>query len=48
VSIPAALACLGVIAWAPGVVLAMASSHQEAMVQQTGGAEVLQADHLPR
>jgi hypothetical protein len=38
-AIPAALACLAVIAWAPGVVAAIASSHQEALTtltQETG------------
>ena len=36
-SIPAALACLAVIAWAPGIVLAIAASHQEALATQTAG-----------
>ncbi len=42
VSIPAALAALAVIAWAPGVVLAIAASHQELFEHQTGRAEVFQ------
>ena len=37
-SIPAALACLTVIAWAPGIVLAIAASHQEALAQEAGRA----------
>ncbi len=36
-SIPAALACLAVIAWAPGIVLAIAASHQEILAQEAGG-----------
>lgn len=40
-SIPAALACLAVIAWAPGVVLAIAASHQEALAQQESGTGLL-------
>jgi hypothetical protein len=35
-SIPAALACLAVIAWAPGIVLAIAASHQEVLAQEAG------------
>ncbi len=42
-SIPAALACLAVIAWAPGVVLAIAASHQEALAQQASGTELLRS-----
>ena len=34
-AIPAALACLAVIAWAPGVVAAIAASHQEALTALT-------------
>jgi len=33
-SIPAALACLAVIAWAPGIVMAIATSHEEALATQ--------------
>jgi Domain of unknown function (DUF4328)/Protein of unknown function (DUF2510) len=40
-SIPAALACLAVIAWAPGIVLAIAASHQEALAQQERGTGLL-------
>jgi hypothetical protein len=42
-SIPAALACLAVIAWAPGIVLAIAAAHQEALGAQAPGTGVLQA-----
>jgi hypothetical protein len=35
-SIPAALACLAVIAWAPGIVVAIAASHQETLAQEAG------------
>jgi hypothetical protein len=37
-SIPAALACLAVIAWAPGIVTAIAAAHRDAMaeVQKSG------------
>jgi hypothetical protein len=42
-SIPAALACLAVIAWAPGVVLAIAASHQEILSAQGAESGVLQA-----
>ena len=38
-SIPAALACLAVIAWAPGIVMAIAAAHREAVAstaQETG------------
>jgi hypothetical protein len=31
VSVPAALACLAVIAWAPGIVLAIAAAHEAAL-----------------
>jgi hypothetical protein len=37
VSIPAALACLALIAWAPGIVLAIAAAHQEALAATAGG-----------
>ena len=37
VSIPAALACLAVIAWAPGIVSAIAAAHRERMARQTLG-----------
>jgi hypothetical protein len=40
-SIPAALACLAVIAWAPGVVLAIATAHQEALAATTPETGVL-------
>jgi hypothetical protein len=39
VSVPAALACLAVIAWAPGIVVAIAAAHREAAArtaQETG------------
>ena len=36
-AIPAALACLAVIAWAPGIVVAIAASHQEALGTLTRG-----------
>jgi hypothetical protein len=39
-AIPAALACLAVIAWAPGVVAAIAASHQEALSALTQGTGV--------
>jgi hypothetical protein len=42
-SIPAALACLAVIAWAPGIVLAIAASHQETLAQQAEGTGVFRA-----
>ena len=42
-SIPAALACLAVIAWAPGIVLAIAASHQEALARQAEGTGVFRA-----
>ena len=42
-SIPAALACLAVIAWAPGIVLAIAAAHQEALSAQAPGTGVLPA-----
>jgi hypothetical protein len=41
-SVPAALACLAVIAWAPGIVLAIAASHQEALAQLERGTGLLQ------
>jgi hypothetical protein len=31
VSIPAAVACIAVIAWAPGIVIAVAAAHRDAM-----------------
>jgi hypothetical protein len=40
-SVPAALACLAVIAWSPGIVLAIAASHQEALAQQERGTGLL-------
>ena len=42
VSIPAALACLAVIAWAPGIVTAIAAAHREAMARQAQGTGALQ------
>ncbi len=41
-SVPAVLACLVVVAWAPGIVLAIAASHQEALAQGAGRTEALQ------
>jgi hypothetical protein len=41
-SIPAALACLTAIAWAPGIVLAISGAHQEAVTQEAGHTGVLQ------
>ena len=41
VSIPAALACLAVIAWAPGIVVAIAASHQGLMARQAQAAGAL-------
>ena len=41
-SIPAALACLTAIAWAPGIVLAITGAHQEAVTSQAGHTGVLQ------
>jgi hypothetical protein len=41
-SVPAALACLAVIAWAPGIVMAIAASHRETMAQAAGRAGALQ------
>jgi Domain of unknown function (DUF4328)/Protein of unknown function (DUF2510) len=35
-AIPAALACLSVIAWAPGIVAAIATSHQQLLAARTG------------
>lgn len=43
VSIPAALACLTVVAWSPGIVLAIAASHQEALAAQPEETGVIQA-----
>jgi hypothetical protein len=42
-AIPAALACLAVIAWAPGIVVAIATSHQELLAAQTQETGALQA-----
>jgi hypothetical protein len=42
-SIPAALSCLAVIAWAPGIVLAIAAFHHEALAQETGRTGVSRA-----
>ncbi len=39
-AIPAALACLAVIAWAPGIVVAIAAAHREALAAQTEGTGV--------
>ena len=36
-SIPAALACLAVIAWAPGIVTAIAAAHRELVARQVEG-----------
>ncbi len=41
-SIPAALASLAVIAWAPGVVSGIAAAHEEAMTHPTERSGVLQ------
>ena len=40
-SVPAALACLAVIAWAPGIVLAIAACHREALTSQAQATGVL-------
>jgi hypothetical protein len=37
-SVPAALACLAVIAWAPGIVTAIAAAHREALAQVADSA----------
>jgi hypothetical protein len=42
-SIPAALACLTVIAWAPGIVLAIAASHQELLATKPTETGVFQS-----
>jgi hypothetical protein len=42
VSVPAAIACLAVIAWAPGIVVAIAASHQEVLSTQAAETGVLQ------
>jgi hypothetical protein len=42
VSIPAALACLAVIAWAPGIVTAIAAAHRELMAHQAQAAGAIQ------
>ena len=39
-SIPAALACLAVIAWAPGIVVAIGGAHQDALAAQAEGTGV--------
>ena len=41
-SIPAALACLAVIAWAPGIVTAIAAAHRDVMARQGQSAGALQ------
>jgi hypothetical protein len=41
-SVPAAVACLAVIAWAPGIVAAIASTHQEAAARSAGRTDALQ------
>jgi hypothetical protein len=41
-SIPAALACLAVIAWAPGIVVAIAAAHRGLAARQTQGSGALQ------
>jgi hypothetical protein len=46
-AIPAALACLAVIAWAPGVVAAIAASHQETLASLTQEAGVSRAGPTP-
>ena len=46
-AIPAALACLAVIAWAPGVVAAIAASHQEALTALTGDTGVSRRGAAP-
>jgi Domain of unknown function (DUF4328)/Protein of unknown function (DUF2510) len=43
VSIPAALACLAVLAWAPGIVMAIAATHREVSTPQTQAGGVLQS-----
>jgi hypothetical protein len=42
-SIPAALACLAVIAWAPGIVAAIAAAHREVAARATQEAGALRA-----
>jgi hypothetical protein len=42
-SIPAALACLAVIAWAPGIVVAIATSHEEALAGAGHETELFRA-----
>ena len=42
-SIPAALACLAVIAWAPGIVTAIAAAHREALARATRDSGALRA-----
>jgi hypothetical protein len=41
-SIPAALACLAVIAWAPGIVTAIAAAHRDVMARQGQAAGALE------
>ena len=41
-SVPAAIACLAVIAWAPGIVVAIAASHEEVLSTQAAETGVLQ------
>ena len=43
VSIPAALACLTVIAWAPGIVTAISTAHREGMERTNRDTRALQA-----
>jgi hypothetical protein len=40
--VPAAIACLAVIAWAPGIVVAIAASHEEVLSTQAAETGVLQ------
>ena len=42
-SVPAAVACLAVIAWAPGIVLAIAASHEEILSTQAAETGVFPA-----
>ena len=46
-AIPAALACLAVIAWAPGIVVAIATAHQEALAAQNGETGVSRTGVTP-
>jgi uncharacterized protein DUF4328/uncharacterized protein DUF2510 len=43
VSVPAALACLAVIAWAPGIVIAIAAAHRELVARQALGTEAIRS-----